>query len=448
MYAPRPGGVGLRIGIALWVMVLGAPGFAHGSEPGQAHPVARFDELALRENRSLRGLKSRRVAVEQAGRAQRMEWPQPRLGYSLDVMAPWMGSHSIGHSVQVSQELPMPGARERMSVPWQAEQELVDAEYAEVQADLLRDLRLDLVELFKIDAQMALLEEEVGLMEDALKVIEALMPVGRAERGDYLQLEIALERAQDRAQVLVASREAVEAALGARVGAGAEPLGDLSGLGEYLTSWTAALPEEELLLEWALSNSPELERSLAQEAVAQAQVTLVDERVRPWPELVVGYANTAPMWAETEPRSQIFQVGFSMPIPLVRGQYGAEASRWQAEAEAVAQERAQREQRLAAEVRAILVELKSDERRLRRYQEELAPLAGDLARDFLIGVELGERSSSEYLLALKQEVELEAEIVELQAGRLRRLVELQRLTGGRLGADTAWAYPQQGGGER
>lgn len=448
MDAPREGGARVYVAIFIVGMMLGVPASALGSGPQGASPVARLDALALDKNQSLTSIKTRQRAADQAGRAEQARWPQPRLGYTLDVMAPWMGAHSIGHSIQVSQELPLPGARERMSAPWEAERELIGAEYGEVRADLFRDLRLALVELARIDGRLALIEEESGLMNDALGVIEAVLPLGKASRGDYLQLEIALERAQDAAQVLRARREALEQELWAKVGLGAEEEESLPDLEGLLTSWEADLPAEEVLIEWALGSSPKLLRSLAAEEVAQAQVKLVDERVRPWPELMVGYANTAPMWSELEPRSQIFQIGVSMPIPLVRGQYGAEASRWQEEAQALAEARGQEEKGLAAQIRAALVEIESEGARLRRFEEELAPLAGDLARDFLIGVELGERTSSEYLLALRQEVELEAEVVELRAAVLVGLIELQRLTGGRLGAGTAWAYPEEQGGER
>lgn len=448
MDAPRLGGASVKIAFIIVILLLGTPVSAFGQEPVKEHPIARFDALALRHNKFLSSFTSRKYAAEAAGRAERLKWPQPRLGYTLDVMTPWMGSHSIGHSVQISQELPLPGARERMAVPWEAERARIDAEFVREKGDLLRDLRLDLIELARLDGRLALIADEAGLMSDALAVIEALLPVGRATRSDLLQLEIALERAQDRAEVLRAQRQALEARLWAKVGRSEEAPAGLLALEGLLTSWTAEVPEEEVLIEWVHAFSPDLQQTLAEEEAAYAQVQLVDEQVRPWPEVMVGYANTAPMWSELEPRSQIFQVGISVPIPLMRRQYGAEASRWQEEAAALADVRAQQIKEVEAQVQGLLVELESDVARLGRYEQELTPLAGDLARDFLIGVELGERTSTEYLLALGQEVELEAEIVDLRAAVLAGYVELQRLTGGRFGADTAWAYPEWIGGER
>ena len=406
--------------------------------------VAQMDALALSENQSLQAYKWRAEESRAQARLEGERLPQPMFEYMFDVGAPWTGHFSTGHSVRVMQRIPRRGAREALAAPARAEEQATLSMQAEAVVEVLRDIRLDLIEFARIDARVALIEEEIEILDDALGVVEAIIPVGRADHSDLLQLELARESALDEIEDLRARRQTKWENLAARVGVAEERLVEIGIPAELLDSWLddlPDLPDTAQLVEWAEEYEPGLASIEARAVVADAQVAAVDQRVRPWPQLMAGYSNMPPMWEMDGPRNQMFQLGVSFEIPVFRSQYGVEASRWQAAHQAVTEERGQREKELSAQIEAAVARWESDRARQRRHENELLPLAQDLAQQVLIGVELGERSASDFLLALRQEIELERRILDLRAGLLRELMELQKLTGGRLGADTAWAYP-------
>ena len=404
-----------------------------------------LDTLALEENQSLAAFDVRVEEARLQASFEENRLPEPVFEYMLDLSVPGTGHFTTGHMVRIMQMLPRPGARERRAGPARASQEVARAQKRAVSADLLRDIRLDVVELARIEARLELIEDEVGLIDDAIGLVEELAGLGRAEHGELLQLELAREAALDRRSELRSSRRERRAALAGRLGVDTAVIDEVDIGPQILEDWLIDLPSRDELLAMAQENEPRLSTYDAEMAVAAAQVELVEEQNRPWPSIMVGYSNMPPMWEMGGARDQMIQVGFSIPLPIFGSQYDDQASQWQASQQALEQDRSQREQSLAGEVDALLAGWNADYERLNRHERELLPLAGDLARQVLIGVELGQRSAAEFILAVQQEIEVEGRIIELRAGLLEQLVELQRFTGGAIGADQDWAYPQQVG---
>lgn len=417
------------------------PAGAWAVPPAGDSEVAMMDALALEENLSLRAYDSRARQSSQQARFEEERWPQPMLEYMLDVSAPWAPHFQTGHTVRLRQSIPRRGARQAQAAPARAEEEAVRLMQVEASVDVLRDIRLFLVEMSRIDARIALLREEIELIDDALGVVEAIIPVGRADHSDLLQLELARETALDEIADLRARRVGQKEGLGASLGVSQQRIDEIGLPEDILQDWFIELPTSRQLALWAHESGPGMARIEAEAAVADARIEVLDQRVRPWPTIVAGYSNMPPMWEMEGRRDQMFQIGFSIELPIFRNQYGIEASTWQAAHQALEEERDYHETQVAARVESILAEWESDRSRLQRHEQELLPLAGDLARQILIGMELGERNASDFLLALRQEIDLERRIINLRAGLLREMMELQRLTGGRLGEETAWAYP-------
>lgn len=410
--------------------------------------VEALDAILLENNRSIHAFDARIRQSEQEARALETQWPDPMVEYMLDISAPWAPHFTTGHMIRVMQTIPRGGARDAQAAPARAASEVARVEQQEAKADLWRDLRLDMIELARLDARIELLEEEIELIEDALRVVETVAPVERGDHGDFYQLELAAETATDDVESLRSRRGERRARMAARMGVEVEVVEGEAFPAQLLEEWLVEMPAEEQLVEMAQHAEPGLLRMEAEAEVASERIELVDEGTRPWPQVMAGYSNMPSMWEMDGSRAQMFQVGISVPLPLSRTQYDHEASQWQEARRAIEEDRAQMTEDLRGQIEELVTAWETDQRRLERFERELLPLATDLAEQVLIGIEVGERSASEFLLALRQEIDIEGRIIELRADQLVRLMELQRLTGGQLGADQAWAYPQTIGGQQ
>lgn len=433
----------LVTGLAVLVVPATAPA------DGAASQIEEIDRLAIEQNQSIQAFESRIRQSESEAEYHQSRWPEPRLEYMSDISAPWTPHFTTGHMVQIMQEIPRGGARDARAGPAQAEADVSRQQQQEVKADLLRDLRLDVVELARIQARLELIEDEIGLLDDALGVLEATAPLDdRSDHGDFYQLELARESAVDQRDRLESMRQARRATMASRIRVGSEQIEGMGFSADLLEEWLTDLPGFDEIVEMARGGDPELARLEAEAEVADARIELVDERTRPWPQLMAGYSNMAPMFEMDGPRSQMIQLGISIPLPIWGSQYDLEASQHQEARRAVDQQRTQYADELEGRVRELLWRWETDQRRLERFERELIPLATDLAEEVLVGMEVGERTASDFLTALRQEIEQEGQLIDLRAEQLERLMQLQRLTGGRLGAEEPWAYPQELRGER
>ncbi len=424
------------------------PATAEGATSDASAEVGEIDALALENNESIHAFDARIRQAQSEAESYERQWPEPTLEYMLDISAPWTSHFSTGHSIQLMQAIPRGGAREAQGAPARAASRVELSRQDAATLELLRDLRLDMVALARLAARIELLDEERQLIEDAIGVVEQIAPLGEADHGDFFQLELARETVVDELARLRSERESRQAAMAARMGVDTARVEQMAFPADVLDEWLVELPPTERLVELARENEPLLATLDAEASVAAARVDLVDERRRPMPRLMAGYSNMPPMWEMDGPRNQMLQFGIAFELPLFGSQYDAEASQWQAAQKAIEQDRTQQTTEIRGRVEELLSGWNTDRERLRRHERELAPLAADLAERVLIGMELGERSASEYLLAVQQEVELEGRMIELRAALLERLMEIQRLTGGEIGADQAWAYPMAQGETR
>lgn len=439
---------GVQNGVAIallagWIL----PTAAMAADGSQAE-IEVLDTLALENNQRIHAFDTRAEAALLEAEFEERRWPEPVVEYMVDVSAPWAGHFTTGHMIRVMQRIPRGGARQRRGAPGRAAADVAQAKKDEELLDLLRDLRLDVVELARVDARLRLLDDEIGLIEDATAIVAEVAGLGRVDHAELLQLELAREAAVDRQSTMRSKEATKRAVMASRIGVERGELEEVEITAELLKDWSAEIPTREELIELARQYDPTLDRLDAEIAVAQARVELVNERNRPWPSVMAGYSNRPPMWDVDGPRSQMFQLGVSIPLPIFGSQYDPEAARWEAVQTAAEQERAQRVAEISGEVDELLDEWDSDLERLARHERELLPMADDLARQILIGVELGERSAAEFVLAVQQEVQVEGRIIELRADLLVKLVHLQRLTAGTIGTDQPWAYPADLGGLR
>lgn len=439
-------GCGVAVGVAVAMVGWSSPAVAEPSESAQQ--LRTIDRLALEHNGSLEAYDARIRRSEYEAERETTGWPEPRLEYMGQLGAPWTPHGAMGHRIQVMQQIPLWGARDARAEPVRAERRVEQHRRTAAGADIFAELRADAVEIARIEARIELAEDEVGLLEDALGVVEATAPFEGGQHGDFFQLELAREQAADRIENLRADRQARLEAMAARIGMEIGHIEETRFASEILDDWRKDLPDRAELMEMVAREEPQLKAMESEAETAAAQIDLVDERTRPWPSVMVGYSNMPPMWEMDGPRAQMLHFGVGVALPIFGARYDLEASQWQQARRAVELDRRQRLRELRGDVEAVVVEWEHDRRRLQRHQREMLPLATDLAEQLIIGMELGERSASEFLLALRQEIEVEGRVIDLKAAQLQRQMRIQRLTGGAFGADEPWAYPEEFGGSR
>ena len=394
-----------------------------------SEPLAELDQRILQEHAGLEA--ARGEVMELRGQS---EWvagqrPEPMVEYMLEVGAPWGEHRTVGHAVELMQPLRWPGARAAEAAPLEAAAEAAEHQERMVAMDAMKQLRLVLVELETVDALLDQVADEVGLIDDSLGVLEATAGVTGEDHGQFYQLELAREQALDRRDELETRRDEALARLGGLLE------GEVQWEAMGWEAWEMEPPAWEELAGWVEAYAPEVEVDRAREQQAQQELALVDQRRRPQPSIMVGYSNKAPMWEMDGPRDQMVHLGVGFNLPVWGSSYDREASARVAGTESAALATSQRVRDQIAEAREVYDAWRRLEQRKVRYQREMAPLARDLAAQVLVGMELGERSASDFLTALNQEVEVEQGLIELRGEAVKKQIEIQRLSGGRLGQD-------------
>ncbi|TXD31925.1 TolC family protein, partial [Lujinxingia vulgaris] len=304
----------------------------------------------------------------------------------------------------------------------------------------------ELVAIARAREMLLHVDEEVGLVADVRRIIEATLAVGRAEHADLYRLQLAEARLEDMRRDEEARLRAATGRLANLLGVGIDAL-ELPETTAIL-DWTVALPPRDELARTIEASSPVLLRFEAERAEARAQEELVDRQLRPPPQIMVGYGNMAPMYSHEDPRHDVFQVGFSIALPIWGGRYGTEARRWQAGAAAAEEARAAALRDLLAEMESARSRATQANERVEAYREELMPMASLVSAEVLTGVEVGQRSVTDYLGAVREEWDLHGRYLELKAERANQLIELQYLSAGQLAAESPWAYPATLRGQR
>ncbi|RDV39016.1 TolC family protein [Bradymonadaceae bacterium TMQ3] len=453
--------------VSTWVVALGATGLfvstssaqersesnpspEHVSHSGEHHrrveatppsdeSIAALDAQALENHPGLRTYASRAEEAALAAEVEQGRWPEPRVEYMAEFSTPWAAHQTTDHMVTLMQTIPWPATRRASAAPARAMEQAARAEERAAAHQILRDIRRELVAIARAREMLLHVDEEVGLVADVRRIIEATLPVGRAEHSDLYRLQLAEAGLED-------MRRDEEARLRAAKGRLANLLGvstDALNLPETtaILDWTVDLPSREELAAMIEANSPVLARFEAERAQARAQEELVERQLRPPPQIMVGYGNMAPMYSHADPRHDVFQVGFSIALPIWGGRYGTEARRWQAGASAAEEARAAALRDLLAQLESARSRATQADERVEAYREELMPMASLVSAEVLTGVEVGQRSVTDYLGAVREEWDLHGRYLELKAERANQLLELQYLSAGQLAAESPWAYP-------
>lgn len=386
-----------------------------------------YERYALEHHRGLWAQRDRYRANLREAEGAQSRWPQPMFGYDVEIGTPWSQS-GVTHMGMVSQTIPWPGVLDQMAEPARRQADAEAQRFQGLARQIVYEVRSVLIEIARIEAIEAVVEEQRALYGEAISILEQTMATGRGDYSDVLRLSTASERLADRLDILRSQREQQVAALRALMDleAGVVLRFDFGGEEDPLAVEEQSVDVAALVAQMSAEH-PELALLRAQGALAEARGEVARSRRLPWPTVRLGYGNMPAMGGEG--REDVVLLGFSLPLPLFTRQYDAEVDAARLQQSAFAEEERVARRRLSSQIEASATRVEESLMRLRRYRLELLPLASDVTERMAYEMETGQRSVTDYLLAVQQQLELETSVVELGASIARDLARLDLLAG-------------------
>ena len=371
--------------------------------------------------------------------------PDPRLsfGFFLDEVETRTGPQRA--RVGVSQTFPWPG---RLGNREDAASKAAAAAWRRFEAARLsvtERVVTTLHDLASLDARIAITEENLELLRSFERVVRGRYRVGTGSHPELIRVQVELGQLEDRLAQLRTMRPAYAAELNAALnrpsGHDVPTLGTLPG--------RVASVDAEGLAEIARRSNPEL---LALDERMEEQRLLSEvARQEGLPDLTVGvdYFVTDDAINSSIPGSgdDPILLNFGINVPLWREKYDAGVREALARRLAVAGDRADQANRIAAGIHRAWFEHTDADRRVRLFEDTLIPKAEESLRASLAGFRAGETSFLDLLDTERTLLEFAIAVERARADRGKALARLNTLVGEPVPTDAAEPEAQTDSGD-
>ncbi len=246
-------------------------------------PVVRLEDLermGMEKNPTLAQADAS-IRVSQGLRRQAGLYPNPTVGYFGEELSFRAMSQTSEHGVFVEQMFPLGGKLSKSKRIFARETEQAEALGQAQRQRVINSVRMLYYEALGAQRLVDLRIELGNLAREAGEITKELYNVGQADRPDYLEIEIEIERAEIDLLRAKNDREEVWRVLGTMVGNHELRPARLAG---NLDDVAATFDQEELLTA-LLRDSPEIKA--AQAGVERARAVLVRARAERIPDLFV-----------------------------------------------------------------------------------------------------------------------------------------------------------------
>lgn len=381
-------------------------------EPAQALTVDALVAQVLEANA---GLAATRAAAQAA--AHRVDaagaLDDPSLSYAA---AP----RSSGRNIEVSQRLPWPGTLAARESAARSEAAAGDRRIDAERLRLAAAAKQAYAEWHFVERALEIHGGVESLVDEMIATAETRYAAGRASRQDVLQAEV--ERAELAARELELERQ--RTATAARINAllNRAPRAPLPPAASIPLAGAPAL-DPDALERLALDGHPELERLGAEIDAADSRVTVARKAFFPEFQLRAGY-NTL-----REDSSKRSTIGVSINVPFARGKRRAELDRARADRRRAEQTLNERRAGVLAAIAAARAEVEENVDAIEVYEQRLVPLAGEYLEAALADYRSGSGSFLSAISAEQRRFETELALERARADYLRRIAELEMLTG-------------------
>lgn len=281
---------------------------------------------------------------------------------------------------------------------------------------VLSQVRRTFYEVLRRDAELTLLQENLGLVESLRRRVAIQVEVGEAARLELVRADAEIASARAQANAARIRRVSALAAFRAAVGAPIEGEIRLSGEPEPVK----ALPPLDKISSDAAQDHPLLRLARSEKARAQSRITFEKSLRLPQPTLRTDY--------ERYPDVPNFRVGIDIPIPLWNRREGPIAEAQANLREASANEQLRRIELLAA-LEGAYRRLEEAEEQIRAFEKGVLPEAEAALRAAQTAFQLGERGILEVLDAQRLLRSARVELLNARFDRQAALIDLDEFRG-------------------
>ena len=384
--------------------------------------LAEAQRRAVERSRSL-GAQEAAISASRDMAISAGELPDPVLKLQLQnvpvegpdrfsVSADPMTMRSIG----VMQEWTRQEKRDLRRQRFEREAEKTEAEKAASVASVQRDTALAWLDTYYSQAMVDVITQQAAAAQLEVAAAESAYRSGRANQADVLAAFSARKGLDDRIAEFTRRLRNARTMLARWVGTSAEaPLGARPAIDE--------LHLHADNLEHQVAQHPDLEVLRRREEVARTEAKLASASKTPDWTFEVMYGNRASQFGD------MATIGVSVPLQLFqKNRQDRDVSAKLAEANRMAAEREEMERAHLAEIRALVAEWQSGLERLKRYEQELVPLARERMQATLSAYQGGKSAASDLLMARRNEIEvrMQALQLEMETARLWAQLEYQR----------------------
>ena len=420
----------VAVALCLWGVFVSR---AHGEEsPESPETPVEYEAFALKQSDDLKAIYVRWQARRAEARAERSSWPQPKINYRTFINGWWLEGNRATHRAHLAQTFPWPGVLDKAAQPARRRAEAMRHRFQARALEIVLEVRRHLIEVARLESTRSILREQLELYEDVIANVRTSVEADQADYGDLLRVNTTRETIEDELDQLRAERRQTIAELRdvLELSPDVELTFDFEGDHDPLDV-PEAQPEREPLVEAARRHHPDLAVARSEASAHRARAEYARARRLPWPTVMLGVRSMPDRMRLSgyDRRTALF-ASVTLPVPIFGQQYRREEQQFEHRREAVRAERRETTNALSSQIEGTLSRIDEKRRRLRRYREELLPLADDATEQMLQNIETGERTVTDYLLSFEQQLELETNLVDFRAAIARERARLEELTGG------------------
>lgn len=361
--------------------------------------------------------------------------PDPRLsvGFFLEEVQTRTGPQEA--RVGVSQAFPWPGQLQNREDAASKAAAAAWRRFEAVRLSVTERVVSTLHDLAYLDATISITDENLELLRSFEEVLRARYRVGSGSHPELIRVQVELGQLEDRLTQLRSMRPAYVAELNAALNRpSGEEVARMTGLPGRIASVDA-----DGLAEIARRSNPML---LAMDEQIEEQRLLSEVARRDGlPEFMVGldYIVTGEAMNSSTPGSgdDPILLNFGISLPIWRDKYDAGVREALARRLAVAGERADQANRIAAGIHRAWFEHTDADRRVRLYENTLIPKAEESLRASLAGFRAGETSFLDLLDTERTLLEFAIAAERARADRGKALARLNALVGEPVPTDAA-----------
>ncbi|MCA8978938.1 MAG: TolC family protein [Planctomycetes bacterium] len=357
-------------------------------------------------------------------------WPDPRLSYGYYLNSVQTRTGPMEHQIGLAQTFPWFGRTgDAEDVAAQESEKAARAFDAKREA-LFRQVRHAWADLYEIEHSVELTQENVGLLQNFVELLETRYMLDSARHADLIRLQLELGKLEDRLASLQELRPVRAARLNSALGLPADaPVPHVDEL-----PIEVAHADLSGLLEEARLANPELLALDAEIALRQVRVRQAERAGSPDWTLNLGYTvlGDAANPGVPDSGSDPIVIGLSVGVPVQRAKYRAAAASARAAERAARAERENLALNLEADLRAALYRHEDATRRLELHRDSLVPKAEEALQASLTAFEADRATMLDLIDTQRSLLELGLTMVRARAESARGLADLRALVGGDL----------------